>query len=234
MAQRSIEEVFRTIAPSRRRGIPNPAPIGEGFTSNGGDSSSSLSQVGNEIAQLRSVYQQQHDLIAANTQAVQNNTSAKGSTSAAGAVGNVASSLFGGALGFLSPVISGLMGLFKGGGSTPATLPVYTPPPPVSLDGMLRTPAASNNQQGPNAVTTPQQSVSTNLTTNTNQTTNANQTSNTNQMSSSNQTTYSPQITVQVNAMDSQSFMDRSHDIASAVREAMLNNHPINGVVTDL
>lgn len=234
MAQRSIEEVFRTIAPSRRRGIPNPAPIGEGFTSNGGDSSSSLSQVGNEIAQLRSVYQQQHDLIAANTQAVQNNTSAKGSTSAAGAVGNVASSLFGGALGFLSPVISGLMGLFKGSGSTPATLPVYTPPPPISLDGMLRAPAASNNQQGPNAVTTPQQSVSTNLTTNTNQTTNANQTSNTNQMSSSNQTTYSPQITVQVNAMDSQSFMDRSHDIASAVREAMLNNHPINGVVTDL
>ena len=34
--------------------------------------------------------------------------------------------------------------------------------------------------------------------------------------------------------MDSQSFMDRSNDIASAVREAMLNNHPINGVVTDL
>jgi hypothetical protein len=47
-------------------------------------------------------------------------------------------------------------------------------------------------------------------------------------------TTYAPQITVHVSAMDSQSFMDRSGDIASAVREAMLNNHPINGVVADL
>jgi hypothetical protein len=44
----------------------------------------------------------------------------------------------------------------------------------------------------------------------------------------------SPQITVNVSAMDSQSFMDRSNDIASAVREAMLNLHPINDVVASL
>jgi len=37
-----------------------------------------------------------------------------------------------------------------------------------------------------------------------------------------------------VNAMDSQSFMDRSTDIANAVREAMLNMHPINDVVASL
>ena len=37
-----------------------------------------------------------------------------------------------------------------------------------------------------------------------------------------------------VNAMDSQSFMDHSTDIANAVREAMLNMHPINGVVASL
>jgi hypothetical protein len=43
-----------------------------------------------------------------------------------------------------------------------------------------------------------------------------------------------PQITVHVNAMDSQSFMDRSTDIAHAVREAMLNLHPINDVVASL
>ena len=52
--------------------------------------------------------------------------------------------------------------------------------------------------------------------------------------SSGSQTNYSPQITVNVSAMDSQSFMDRSNDIASAVREAMLNMHPINSVVADL
>jgi hypothetical protein len=44
----------------------------------------------------------------------------------------------------------------------------------------------------------------------------------------------SPQVTVNVSAMDSQSFMDRSSDIASAVREAMLNLHPINDVVANL
>ncbi len=43
-----------------------------------------------------------------------------------------------------------------------------------------------------------------------------------------------PNIIVNVSAMDSQSFLDRSNDIASAVREAMLNLHPINDVVASL
>jgi hypothetical protein len=43
-----------------------------------------------------------------------------------------------------------------------------------------------------------------------------------------------PQITVHVQAMDSRSFMDHSHDIASAVREAVLNIHSLNDVISDL
>src|SRR5574340_192704 len=43
-----------------------------------------------------------------------------------------------------------------------------------------------------------------------------------------------PQVTVQVQAMDSRSFMDRSEDIARAVREAMLNMHALNDVVGEL
>ena len=42
------------------------------------------------------------------------------------------------------------------------------------------------------------------------------------------------QITVNVQAMDARSFMDRSADIAAAVRDAMLNLNTINDVVTDL
>jgi hypothetical protein len=42
------------------------------------------------------------------------------------------------------------------------------------------------------------------------------------------------QIVVQVQAMDSQSFLDHSHDIAQAVRQAMLNSHPVNDVIMDL
>ena len=43
-----------------------------------------------------------------------------------------------------------------------------------------------------------------------------------------------PQITFNVQAMDARSFMDRSGDIAAAVRDAMLNLNSINDVVSDL
>jgi hypothetical protein len=43
-----------------------------------------------------------------------------------------------------------------------------------------------------------------------------------------------PQITVNVQAMDSQSFLDHSSEIAQAVRAAMLNSNSINDVVNDL
>jgi hypothetical protein len=41
-------------------------------------------------------------------------------------------------------------------------------------------------------------------------------------------------ILVQVQAMDSQSFMDHSHEIAQAVRQAMLNMNSLNDVILDL
>jgi len=43
-----------------------------------------------------------------------------------------------------------------------------------------------------------------------------------------------PQITLNVQAMDAQSFLDRSSDIAQAVRSAMLNMSSINDVVSEL
>lgn len=43
-----------------------------------------------------------------------------------------------------------------------------------------------------------------------------------------------PQITVNVQAMDARSFLDRSNDIAMAVRDAMLNLNSINDVVNEL
>src|SRR5262249_35689402 len=46
--------------------------------------------------------------------------------------------------------------------------------------------------------------------------------------------TPAPQITVNVQAMDARSFLDRSGDIAMAVRDAMLNLNSINDVVNDL
>lgn len=43
-----------------------------------------------------------------------------------------------------------------------------------------------------------------------------------------------PSIQVNVNALDSQSFLDRSEDIARAVKEAMLHAHSLNDVVAEL
>ncbi len=43
-----------------------------------------------------------------------------------------------------------------------------------------------------------------------------------------------PQVTVNVSAMDSRSFLDRSEDIARAVREAMLHMHPVNDLISEL
>ena len=198
MAHHSIEETFKAVKPKGRKGIPNPPTIGVGVTSNNSDLATSLSQAGQQIAQLQAAYQQQASLITANTQALQGNTSAQAGHSALSTAGGLASSLLGaGSLGLLSPLISGIASLF-GGGSTPAPLPIYVPPPPVAINGTL-------NSAAPNAAG-----------------------------SGTGGGQAAPQVTVNVNAMDSQSFMDHSNDIANAVREAMLNMHPINGVVASL
>jgi hypothetical protein len=196
MAQRSIEETFQAVRPRGRKGVPDAPTIDIGVTGTGNELSSSLSQAGQQIAQLQAAYAQQAALIAANTQALQSNTSSQGGRSVAETAGKVASGLSGG-LGLLAPLISGIAGLFRDR-STPAPLPVYTPPAPVSINGTLREAAVS----APANV--------------------------------SNQSSTATHVTVNVSAMDSQSFMDRSVDIASAVREAMLNLHPINDVVANL
>jgi hypothetical protein len=207
MAKRSIEETFQAVKPKGRKGIPNPPTIAVGAASNNSDLSTSLSQAGQQIAQLQSAYQQQASLITANTQAVQGNTTAQSTHSAASAVGGAASSL--GGLGLLSPLISGIASLF-GGSSTPAALPIYTPPSPVAISATL-------NSATPNAATSSGAAGSA-----------------TGASASASQAAPAPQVTVNVTAMDSQSFMDHSTDIANAVREAMLNMHPINGVVASL
>src|SRR5580698_10242091 len=127
----SIEETFKAVKPKGQKGISSPPTIGVGVTNNDSDLSTSLSQAGQQIAQLQSAYQQQASLITANTQAIQGNTSAQSSHSALSTAGGIASSLLGG-FALLSPIISGIASLF-GGSSTPAPLPIYTPPPPVAI-----------------------------------------------------------------------------------------------------
>ncbi len=44
----------------------------------------------------------------------------------------------------------------------------------------------------------------------------------------------SQNVTIQINALDSRSIMDRSDDIARALREAMLHSHSINDVIGEV
>jgi len=211
MAHRSIEETFRSIRP-RGVMVPGETTISAGVTGANGNLGTALSQAGQQIAQLQTVYKQQAALIQANTQALQGNTSSKSGGTLGSVASGIGSSFLGGGLGLLSPLISGIASLFGGGSSAPAPLPVYIPPPSVAISANLRGGAA----QGGIAPET---------------TTGAGSGSGS---GASAQPAAAPQITVNVQAMDSQSFMDRSTDIANAVREAMLNLHPINAVVAEL
>ena len=148
-------------------------------------------------------------------QATQSTPSSGGSV--AGTIGQTALKVFTSGLG-LMPLVSGLAGLF-GGGSSPAPAPLtrYAMPQPIQIeaansrsDGIQAADYGQNGlprayDPGAGATTAPQ--------------TNG---------------TGAQQIVVNVQAMDSQSFLDRSSDIAQAVREAMLNMHPLNDVVSEL
>jgi hypothetical protein len=107
--------------------------------------------------------------------------------------------------GLLSPIISGIMSLFGSDGpSTPPPLTKFTMPPAIDMD-------ATGGQ------TTGGQLAGSDY--------------GANGLPRAQTTS---QVTVQVNAMDSRSFLDRSNDIASAVRQAILSAHSINDVLSEL
>ena len=144
---------------------------------------------------------------ATNTDALAQNSQAKISTGsgAASDVLSTASQFLGGGL-TLMPLVSLFSSLFGGGQSQqPASLVPFSLPPSLNLE------STTNNQDvvwGENGL--PRSAAS---------------------GGGANAAT---QITVQVQAMDSQSFLDHSDDIAKAVRQAMLNMNSINDVVTNL
>jgi hypothetical protein len=121
----------------------------------------------------------------------------------------------GGGGGRLGGILSGglvslgtaIAGLFTGGASTPPPLAVYKPPPSLSIEvaNAPGLPVAVEDQSG-GARAAP----------------------------ASSSPARSVQVTVNVNAMDSQSFLDRSSDIARALRDAMLHMDPVNDLISEL
>jgi len=186
-----------------------------GLNSGAGESSAltqQLTSLTQQLQQLQTVNQTQIESIEANTQAVAQNSGAKGGGSTAGSIGGTIESVLGFGLG-LSPLISGLVSLFGGGGSSaPAPLVPYIAPLPVnatagisgSTAGAFGVDTADGGLPRPAPASTAGTSPTSGGTT---------------------------QITVNVQAMDSQSFLDHSDDIAQAVRQAMLQSTTLNDVI---
>jgi hypothetical protein len=107
----------------------------------------------------------------------------------------------------LAPVASALIGLFRGGGDRKEE-PVFTPvaaPQPIRLEAGLSEGEVRPLTRGAGEEARVVE-----------------------------RRAPAPQVVVNVSAMDSQSFMHRSHDIARAVRDAMLHMDPLNDVIGEL
>ncbi|HKW96957.1 MAG TPA: hypothetical protein VJN43_04445 [Bryobacteraceae bacterium] len=180
-----------------------------------GSLSDTLTTLSQRFDNLVATSQLQSDALAANTHAIIQETSTQQNQSITTELGRAASGLLQGGLGF-SPVISGLMDLF-GAGTPAAPQPLV----PFSLPPSLTFQAANTDAYGPPSGADYTQAgiprvMEGRL------------------LTGAAPSVASPQITINVQAMDSQSFSDHSSDIAKAVREAILNMHALNDVVTDL
>jgi hypothetical protein len=167
-----------------------------------------LTSLTTQISSLSSIQQTQINALEDNTQAVaQNTTTKEGSgSSVASTVESAASSFLGGGLS-LSPLISGLLSLFGGGSQAAAPPTPFTLPTPVQSEAGVT--ASAPGQVEPVSYGESGQPRA--------------------------QSASSPtQVTIQVNAMDSQSFLDHSSEIAMAVKQAILNSNSLNDVISEL
>ena len=173
------------------------------------DVTEQLTSLTAQITSLTSIQQSQISALQDNTQAVSHNTSSKASagSSVGGTVEGVASSFLGGGLSSLSPLLGGLLSLFGGGAQTlAAPLPYMLPAAVQSQAGLTGSGAGQTAPVSYSETGQPRPQASNS----------------------------SPQVTIQVNAMDSQSFLDHSDDIAMAVKQAILNSSSLNDVISSL
>jgi hypothetical protein len=180
--------------------------LAEGSSS---DVTQQLTSLTTQITSLTSVQQSQISALQDNTQAVTQNTTSKtsGGSSIGSTIESAASSFLGGGLSSLSPLIGGLLSLFGGGGQTLAAPSPFMLPAPVQSQAGLT--ASAPGQVSPVSY---------------------GETGQPRAQSAGG----SAQVTIQVNALDSQSFIDHSDDIANAVKQAILNSNSLNDVISAL
>lgn len=225
MAGNNLQQIVLDAFNSVRSGAGSGADVSEltPAARSGTNLATALTEASRHVDELRSSNGLLSEILTANTQAVLKSSTGQsgggGIASAASSIGSFASTVFGSGLGLI-PLISSLSGLFGGGKTeTPAPLLKYSSPQPLGLDlgntstansGITGFLPVDRGQDGRPRLLTPAVE------------------------SRANAATVAPAVTIQVQAMDSRSFMDHSNEIAQAVREAMLNMHSLNDVVNDL
>ncbi len=165
-----------------------------------------MTQLAQRLAELAVVSRLQADTVEANTRAVIENSLAKAGESKASTAGGIARSV----LGFLGSGLGlvRLVGKLFGGEEKPkeTVLTRYVAPPPIEWTAALSGGRLQPLDYGQGLAP---------------------------------RTVTSPApvttpITIQVQAIDSRSFLDHSAEIARAVKEALLNTHTLADVVADL
>jgi hypothetical protein len=222
--QRTTGQAANTLAPVS---VQQPSTIsganGATASSNTNNSGSNNSELESELQRLtgqvtllRQVNELNQEVLSENTKALaQAGTSQSQSSGAASTAKSIGSYLLGG-LG-IGSLISGIASLF-GGGEKPAPAPLvkYSMPAALQYEGAVtgsgQISSYDHNDRG--GIRTADQE----------------QPAGPGQSSSQ----ASPQVIIQVNAMDSRSFLDHSDDIARAVRAAILNSSSLNDVISEM
>jgi hypothetical protein len=175
---------------------------------------SNLQAIAVQLEQVRPLSQQQAAALAENTQAVVQNTAERAGQGGVAAVvtehaKNFATTILKGIT--LSPLISGLVSWIKGSkAEEPPPLVRYEWPERLKLQAGLSGAGGTTvseidyDDSGQPRVVAPAASYAV------------------------------PPITVQVQALDSRSFLDHSEEIARAVREALLNAHALGDTIREL
>jgi hypothetical protein len=192
------------------------APVGAGSSA-----TAQSERLAQQMQQLVSLSQAETETAGANAQATNQVATQSPQGSGGSSVGSEAGSLLENTLGLgLSPLITGILGLFGGGGSNGggASVPsAFLMPPSMNVssgfnEGAPTQPFAVDYASGGQPKSASSSSGS----------------------GSGGSGGGSGQITVHVQAMDSQSFLDHSDDIAQAVRQAMLQSSVLNDVIREV
>lgn len=165
---------------------------------------------------------------APNAKTTASTTSAAQGSSVGDTLSSVASTVLKSGFG-LAPLVGGLFNLF-GGGDAPAPAPLVKYAMPASVDFQ-----ATETAAGIGGLDYDQSGMARAYRPTSNGGSPASQAAGARVAYAGGQTApQTSQITVNVQAMDARSFLDRSNDIALAVRDAMLNMNAINDVVSEL